>query len=441
MRERRPNILFSMSDDQRFDFMGCAGHPYLETPAMDSLARDGIHFRNAFTAIPLCAPSRASQLSGLYPHRHGVIHNSRPLHDGVVTWPELLRSAGYRTGLVGKIHFGGGAPHPGFESWVSFEDQGQYEDPVLNINGVEVAHRGYNTDLLAEYAERFLAADDGRPWALCLWYKAPHGPFTPPPRYRDLYADEPLPLPSTMGASLAGKTLAMREGQPAGHRRDWGPADVFASNRTYEAVMRDYPRTLRAVDDALGAALAGVERTGRAEETLVIHTSDHGYFLGEFGLADKRWMYDPSIRVPLLMRYPAAGRPGGQTERALVLSLDIPATITDFAGIGVPAPYQGMSLRPLLTGSGPWQRTSVFVEYFEDPPFPALPTMVCVRTATHKLVHHLRTGETDELYDLVADPDEWSNLAGLAAHAAAEATMRRLMAESEGLCGFEAPQR
>jgi N-acetylglucosamine-6-sulfatase len=426
-----------MSDDQRFDFMGCAGHPYLQTPAMDSLARDGIRFTNAFTPIPLCAPARASHLSGLYPHRHGVIHNFRPMNPDVLTWPEALRAAGYRTGLVGKIHFGGGAPHPGFEHWVSFEDQGQYLDPVLNINGDQIAHRGYNTDILADYACRFLERDDGRPWALCLWYKAPHGPFTPPPRYRDLYAGEPLPLPATMGASLEGKTRAMREGEPAGHRRDWGPDDVFAGGRTYEAVMRDYPRTLKAVDDALGAVL---DRIGRDEDTLVIHTSDHGYFLGEFGLADKRWMYDPSIRIPLLIRYGAAGQAAGRTESALVLGLDLAATIADFAGVLMPD-LQGHSLRPLLTGQGEHARTSVFIEYFEDPPYPALPTMVCARTATAKLVHHLRDGERDELYDLAADPDERHNLAGSARAAALEGEMRRILADSEHRCGFAVPEQ
>ena len=410
MSRRPPNIVLSMCDDQRHDYMSCAGHPYLETPAMDRLAHEGVRFSNAFTAVPLCGPSRASHLSGLYPHRHGAIHNKADLADGVRTWPELLQEAGYRTAFIGKIHYGGAQPHRGFDRWVSFEGQGDYDDPILNIDGEEIPHHGYNTDILTDYACRFMQDNADRPWALCLWYKAPHTPFTPPARHRDAYAEVPLTYPSTINASLDGKTHTMRHGKPQGHARDWFPDGPFVREKTWDEVMRDYARSLNGVDDALGRVLDQLDSAGVADDTLVVHTSDHGYFLGEFQLADKRWMYDPSIRVPALVKYPAWTAERGRVQDDLVLSLDIPATIVDAAGLAVPSEYQGQSLKPLLAGDGEWVRDAVFIEYFEDPPFPALPTMVCLRTRSAKLIHYLRAGESDEFYDLARDPEERVNV-------------------------------
>ncbi len=436
----RPNILFSMCDDQRHDAMGCAGHPFLETPAMDRLAREGVRFANAFTAVPLCAPSRATHHTGVYPHAHGVFHNRAGLRPAVSTWPQLLRQAGYRTGFIGKIHYGDrGRPQPGFDHWVSFPGQGAYVDPVLNVDGVETPHTGYNTDLLADYAERFVRASDGRPWALCLWYKAPHGPFEPPPRHRDAYADAALPVPPTLTASTEGKTESLLRRRPMGHEPGWHPDGVFVSGKTWDRFMRDYARTLRGVDDALGRVLEAVDQTGAAGETVVVHTSDHGYFHGEFGLADKRWMYEAAIRVPLLARYPAAGGAPGRTLSDLVCSVDVPATLVDLAGVGVPDHYQGFSLRPLLDGGGPWRRRDVLVEYFEDPPFPALPTMVCLRTADRKLIHYLRPGESDELYDLQADPEERHNVIADARYAGDLAALRERLAQEQGRLGYRLP--
>ncbi len=425
MMARRPNVLFSMCDDQRHDWMGCAGHPFLSTPAMDRLAREGVHFVNAFTAVPLCAPSRASHHTGLYPHANGVFHNQADLFPAVSTWPELLQRAGYRTGFIGKMHYGGrSAPRPGFDRWVSFRGQGSYADPMLNVDGAEIPHLGYNTDILADYAERFITEQSERPWALCLWYKAPHGPFTPPPRYGERYAAVTLTQPPAFGASTEGKTESLRRRRPMGHESDWSPDKPFVSGKTWDLFCRDYGRTLQAVDDALGRALAAIDRLGLADDTLVVHTSDHGYFHGEFGLADKRWMYDPSIRVPLLLRYPALVANPGRREDGLVLSLDVPATLADLTGIGVPATYQGRSLRPVLVGREGWTRDEVFCEYFEDPPFPQLPTMVCLRTRDRKLIHYLRPGETDEFYDLAADPEERRNVIDAAHYAADVAALR-----------------
>ncbi|MCL4543155.1 MAG: sulfatase [Chloroflexi bacterium] len=425
---RRPNILFSLSDDQRHDAMGCAGHPFLETPAMDRLAREGIRCRNAFTACPLCAPSRASLLSGQYPHQNGVLHNQAALRAGVQTWPELLQQSGYRTGFIGKIHFGNSsAPRPGFERWISFHDQGEYRDPLLNVDGVEVRHQGYNTDLLAEYAEQFLSSDDPRPWALCVWWKAPHAPFTPPERYADVYSAEPLPVPPTLGASRQGKSSYVQNAR-------WfhpEPAALpYSARPSWDRFMRDYARTLRGVDDGLGRLLAALDGRGDGGHTLVIHSSDHGYFHGEFGFGDKRWMYDPSIRVPLLIRYPVGIRQTGRVEDALISNLDLPATIMDLAALDVPPAYHGHSLRPLLLGEGRWQRDAVFIEYFQDPPYPYWPSMVCMRTAQAKLIRYFRQGESEEYYDLTTDPNEQHNALDDSAQATTVTELRRRLEQT-----------
>ena len=389
---------------------------------MDRLAREGMRCTNAFTACPLCAPSRASLLSGQYPHRNGVLHNRAALSLGVGTWPEELQRAGYRTGFIGKIHFGNtSAPRPGFERWVSFRDQGEYVDPLFNVDGIEIRHQGYNTDLLADYAEEFLRNNDPRPWALCVWWKAPHGPFTPPVRYKDAYGDAPLPQSATLGAARDGKVRWVQEGR-------WfhpEPPDLpYPDRPSWDHFMRDYARTLRGVDDGLGRLLAALDARADGEDTLVIHSSDHGYFHGEFGFGDKRWMYDPSIRVPLLLRYPAGQASAAKVENSLVLNLDLPATIMDLAGVGVPNAYQGMSLRPLLVHARSRRRDAVFIEYFQDPPYPQWPTMVCLRTEHAKLIRYFREGQSEEYYDVAADPDERHNLLDDAAHAAAVHQLR-----------------
>ena len=389
---------------------------------------------------------RASHKTVLYPHQHGVVHNRSALNTGIDTWPELLQRAGYRTGFFGKIHYAtadgnqpGGSPHPGFDRWVGFRGQGDYNDPTLIVDGKEIDHRGYNTDLLANYAEQFISQANERPWVLCLWYKAPHGPFTPPVRYADIHADAELPAPSTLNASLSGKPFSLQNGKPMGHEQNWFPDGNFIGDKTWEVFMRDYARTMQGADDALGRLLDVLDQTRMAENTIVVHSSDHGYFHGEFGLADKRWMYDPSIRVPYLVRYPQLVQDPGRTVADLILSLDIPATIMDLSGLGLPDRFQGYSLRPLLDENGAWARDDVFIQYFEDPPFPDLPTMTCLRTASEKLIHYLRDGEGDEFYDLVVDPEERQNVVDDPAYSGRVTQMRNRLEAAKRQSDFSLP--
>ena len=203
--------------------------------------------------------------------------------------------------------------------------------------------------------------------------------------------------------------------------------------------MRDYARTMQGADDALGRLLDVLDQTRMAENTIVVHNSDHDYFHGEFGLADKRWMYDPSIRVPYLVRYPQLVQDPGRTVADLILSLDIPATIMDLSGLGLPDRFQGHSLRPLLDENGAWARDDVFIQYFEDPPFPDLPTMTCLRTASEKLIHYLRDGEGDEFYDLVVDPEERQNVVDDPAYSGRVTQMRNRLEAAKRQSDFSLP--
>ena len=432
---RPPNILFSMCDDQRHDCMSCAGHPALRTPAMDRLAQQGLRFANAFTAVPLCAPSRASHLSGVHPHQHGAAHNQAPIDPTLPTWPEQLQAAGYRTGFFGKSHFRiagidkpGGDPKPGFHRWVSFRNQGDYNTPTFIVDGEKISHEGYNTDLLADYVEQFLESDDDRPWAICLWYKAPHAPFIPSARDADRFADVQLPRSPAFGASREGKTRSLKD-------RGSGRGGLARFDR----LIRNYLGTLVAVDEALGRVLDRIDTRGESENTLVIHTSDHGFFHGEFGLGDKRWMYDPSIRIPFLIRYPSLVSCPGRVVTENVLSLDISATIMDLAGLGVPEHYHGRSLGPLLAGEESIDRDALLIEYFEDAEFAWFPTTLCLRTPTEKLIHYLRPGESDEFYDLLADPHELTNAIAEPAYAQRVATLRRRLDAARESFAFRIP--
>ncbi|MFP6722187.1 MAG: sulfatase/phosphatase domain-containing protein [Candidatus Poribacteria bacterium] len=251
--------------------------------------------------------------------------------------------------------------------------------------------------------------------------------------------DAQLQSPPTLNASTDGKPRSLRTGKPMGHNHHWYPDGKFIGDKTWEIFMRDYVRTVRGVDDAIGRLLDKLDKMRISENTLVIHTSDHGYFHGEFGLADKRWMYDPSIRVPYLIRYPKLIRRPGRIVEDLVLSLDIPATIMDLSGLGVPQNFQGHSLKSLMIETDEWTRDAVFIEYFEDPPFPALPTMICLRTTDEKIVHYLREGEGDEFYDLVRDPGEQRNVIDDSEYAGRVSQMKNRLEETRNRYDFTVP--
>ena len=311
----RRNVIFILIDDQRYDAMGFTGHPFLKTPHLDALARNGIVFENAFVTTSLCSPSRASILTGTCAHRHGVLDNGTLLPQDLTTFPQLLQRSGYTTAFIGKWHMGGSsdAPQPGFDHWVSFRGQGVYKNPQLNVNGKVVKREGYITDLLTDYAEEFLGRPHEKPFFLYLSHKAVHGEFVPAERHKGCYADAVYPHPDSMAdmeENYRGKPAWVRA-----QRNSWHGVDgMYNKTIDFDAFARDYAETMRGVDDSVGRIVGALGGRGLLNSTLILYTSDNGFQFGEHGLIDKRTMYEPSIRVPLIAHCPELS-PQGRRRR------------------------------------------------------------------------------------------------------------------------------
>jgi N-acetylglucosamine-6-sulfatase len=404
----RPNVVFVITDDQRWDAVGCAGHPFIKTPNMDRIAREGAMFTNAFVTTPLCSPARSSFLTGQFVHRTGVKGNTPamgPISHRLITFPRLLHDAGYESAYVGKWHMGNDdSPRPGFDRWVSFKGQGVYNDPVLNIDGKQEKKDGYVTDILTDYAVEFINREHAKPFVLYVGHKAVHGPFRPAERHKDLYQTEALPQRPDMIDDLSGKPVLTREIKERGTEQLIKP-----NGAATDRVPREQMRCLASVDDGLGRILDALDQKKLAENTIVIFTSDNGFFWGEHRLADKRAAYEESIRVPLLMRYPKLIKPGTKPPE-MALNIDIAPTLLQLAGAPIPKDVQGRSLVPLFEGKlGEWRSSALF-EYFAEARFPRIPTWQAVRNDRWKYIHYTDVADSDELYDLQADPYEMKNL-------------------------------
>ncbi|MEP7363023.1 MAG: sulfatase-like hydrolase/transferase [Acidobacteriota bacterium] len=416
----RPNLVFILVDDLRFDELRCTGHPFAETPHADRLAREGANFRNAFATTPLCSPSRASFLTGTYAHTNGVVDNVArdALSHRLVTWPRLLHDTGYATAFLGKWHMGNDdSPRPGFDRWVSFRGQGVCNDPPLNIDGKLVETKGYVTDILTDHAVAFLEQPHGKPFCLYMAHKAVHpniqqnndgsvnlatiddaDAFIPAERHRHLYEGRTPPR--------RGNYLKPPKGKPALERALDGVEPLGAQTVTSDKTILNRLRMAKAVDDSLGRVLAALEKTGQLDTTVVIFTSDHGYFYGEHCLGpERRLAYEEAIRIPLLVRYPKRFTAGSRPEQ-FVLSVDVSATALALAGVAVPQPFHG---RPLWSTP---HRDAVLIEYFSDTVFPRVRNMgySAVRTKRWKYVRYRELQGADELYDLHADPFELENV-------------------------------
>lgn len=432
-QSRRPNVVVILTDDQRWDAMGCAGHPWLKTPHLDRLAARGVRFPNAFVTTSLCSPSRASILTGQYMHAHGVQDNFTPLPASLPTFPALLQQQGYRTAFLGKWHMGdsqligGGGdsdnPQPGFHHWISFKGQGVYTDPTLNYNGQRRKVEGYITDILTQEAVEYIGQQQpDQPFLLYLSHKAVHAGFEPAPRHRDLYTSDPVPVPETAG---------MREGKPRWllRKRDesrHGLANLYGGQYTLESLYRDYMRTVAAVDESVGAVEAALRRGGFLDNTLVIFLGDNGFLLGEQGLVDKRVMHEPSIRIPMLAAWP--GRiPAGSVREELVLNMDVAATVVAASGMQASSSMHGRSLLELFEPpQAPWRKEFVY-EYFWDWEAPHTAGVLGLRTETHSYMEYQGIWDDNELYDLVRDPYQRRNLlAGTQVRTEAGGWLRRV---------------
>ncbi len=422
---RRPNFLFFLTDDQRYDALSCAGNRILRTPNLDRIAAEGVRFAHAFVTNSLCAPSRATIVTGLYSHAHGVTWNTGPhtqLDPALPTFPKLLQRGGYFTALAGKWHIRS-APE-GFNQWCILPGQGRYHDPVMLAGGTRVKLRGYVDDLIADQAIEILDhRPKHRPFCLLCWFKAPHRSWEPPQRYAGEFEDITIPEPSTFDLDLSGRPEAIRNSDlQIADMPDFAhmgvPREAPRAERkrlNFQHFAKQYYRVLLGVDYNVGRLLDYLDQHGLAENTFVLHSSDNGFFMGEYGLFDKRMMYEPSIRVPMLVRYPAGFRGGRVDAEHMVLNSDICPTLLDYAGLRPPNSIRqhGASWRPLLQEDRRvgWRRSWLY-EFFEYPAVGCVGKMRGVRTSRWKLIHYIQRPEQFEMFDLEADPEERHNLFG-----------------------------
>lgn len=423
----RPNFLFIYTDDQRWDALGVVQReqgekgrfPWLESPNLDKLAADGVRFRNAFVVTALCAPSRAAYLTGRYGHLNGIVNNHTPFAESSVTHASLMRAAGYRTAYIGKWHMGGqSGQRPGFDFSASFVGQGVYFDCPIEVNGVRTPSQGFVDDVSTDYAIRFITENKEKSFSLVLGYKTCHGPFTPPPRTEKTYSDAEARVVPNLNTTAIYKSNAALDA-PATKKKAAAKATglVDPNAKTVRTNLGMF-RGLRAIDENVGKLLDTLDRLGLSENTVIVYSSDNGYYLGEHGLGDKRSAYDESLRIPMLLRYPKLGVKGKLIDR-MVLNIDLAPTWLDLAGLSIPKEMQGRSWKPLLTGDAAkvdW-RDAWFYSYFREGNFP-IPTVTAVRTDTAKLIKYPGHDEWTEVFDLQSDPFETRNLASIPQHAA-----------------------
>ena len=462
----RPNIVVIYADDHAERAVGACGSPFARTPHIDSLATDGLRFRQSFVANSICGPARATFLTGLHSHANGKTTNGGGFRDDLPVVSELLQEAGYRTAVVGKWHLQ--ADPRGFDHW-AIARGGYYNPSFVTVDGAS-ARTGYTTELITDEALRWIAGATeevdsegarGAPFFCWISHAATHRTWMPSPQHLSLYDDVEIPEPASLfddyrGRSSAAAAAQMRiardlfpaydlklpvtgdgilddaaarflEQMTADQRDAWtsayGPKnEAFAElglegdelvRWKYQRYLRDYLRCVAALDDAVGRVLAFLDEAGLAEDTVVIYTSDQGFFLGEHGWYDKRWIYEPSLRTPFLVRWPGVARPGAVRDE-LVQNIDLAPTFLDLAGVAEPPPMHGRSLVPLLRGeAAPW-RDAIYYHYHQRDSGRTAHTVAPhygIRTERYKLVHVYGADDEAnwELYDLEQDPDELVN--------------------------------
>jgi len=443
----RPNIIFIMTDDHAAHAIGAYGSRINKTPNLDRLAREGALLTNVFATNSICTPSRAAILTGQYSHLNGVTMFNR-FDSSRMTVARLLKQAGYYTGIVGKWHLG--SDPVGFDRWEILPGQGTYRDPVLYTATGEKTYAGsYVTEVITDVALEFLESrPQDKPFFLMMHHKAPHRPWEPTESHAAYFAAQRIREPPTFWDTYATRSDALHENQqrvaadltnrdlkltpPPGlegdQRAKWllmkpdavsviqDGKSVTLTGKTlvqwkYQRYMQDYLATVQSVDDSVGRVLAWLDKAGLARNTMVVYTSDQGFFLGEHGLFDKRFMYEESIRMPFLVRWPAGIKPRTKSD-AIALNIDFAPTFLDAAGLPTSAGMQGRSLRGVLSGHPPsdW-RTSMYYRYYHDPGDHNTRAHYGVRTRTHKLIYFWKKDQW-ELFDLINDPHELHNRYG-----------------------------
>lgn len=427
------NVIYILSDDHRYDFMGFTGKvPGLQTPNMDRLAKEGAYLQNAFVTTSLCSPSRASILTGQYAHTHTVVDNQSPAPSSLVYFPQYLQKAGYQTAFMGKWHMGGETdePRPGFNHWVSFRGQGVYYNPLLNIDGKHVQYKdsAYVTDVLTDLSLGWLKKrDKNKPFFLYLSHKAVHEREFPARRDVGRYKDLSIQYPVSMYMTAGPQSKKFTRGKQAdtssytfnkkdipnwvrAQRYSWHGVDyMYNEGISFDDFYQKYLEVLSGVDHSIGRVLNFLKENGLDKETLVIYMGDNGFAFGEHGLIDKRTAYEESIRVPLLARCPALIKPA-MVVKEMVLNLDIAPTILELAGVKKPAQMQGSSFVSLLQNKPATWRDKMFYEYYWENAFPQTPTQYAVRTEQFKFIRSQGIWDIDQLFDIQIDPFELNNL-------------------------------
>ena len=441
--ESRANILFVFTDDHAAQAISAYGSRINRTPNIDRIAREGVLFRNCFVTNSICAPSRAVILTGKHSHLNGVPTNRETFDGAQQTFPKLLRQAGYQTAIIGKWHLK--SDPTGFDYWRVLRGQGTYYNPLFRTQEGEETIEGYTTDIITDLSLEWLkhGRDPEMPFMLMCQHKAPHRNWEPSPKHLSKYENTVIPEPPTLfdnyqGRGTAARTQEMTISSHLNERdlklvpprnltqeqlKTWeaayGPrneefrkVELKGTDRTrwnYQRYLKDYIRCIDSVDENLGRLLDYLEETGLAENTLVIYSSDQGFYLGEHGWFDKRFMYEESLRMPFVARWPGVIETGSVNED-LVQNLDFAETFLEVAGLQPPPEMQGRSLLPLLKGETPqdW-RKSIYYHYYEYPAVHMVRRHYGIRTLRYKLIHFYQDDEW-ELYDLLRDPYELRSL-------------------------------
>jgi len=421
----RPNIVFVLVDDLRWDEIGAAGHPYVKTPNIDRIASEGAYFTNAFTTTPLCSPARATFLTGLYPHSSGITDNLARNEQShrLETFPKMLNANGYNTAFIGKWHMGNDdSPRPGFDTWAVMKGQGEAINPEFNIDGERRQYQGYVTDILTDMALDFVNQPREAPFLLYLSHKALHPNITQrddgssvaspsgipgfiaADRHKGMYSEQEVPRRPNSGVAPTDKPALMRQ---IGDLPPLGEETI-----TSEETVHQRQEMLLAVDEGLGRIVDAIDALGELDNTIIVVTSDHGFWYGEHGLSNERRLaYEEALRIPLLIRYPAMITAGTRPSET-VLSLDIAPTMLEIAGAPVPGNLHGMSLLPVFDETVTDWRSSFLIEYYSDTVFERIVTMgyKAVRTDQYKYIQYVDLEGMNELYDLSQDPYELTNV-------------------------------
>ncbi|GIW78249.1 MAG: hypothetical protein KatS3mg105_0056 [Gemmatales bacterium] len=457
----KPNILFLFADDHAYQAISAYGSKINKTPNIDRLAKEGMLFENCFVTNSICGPSRACILTGKYSHLNGFYRNGNRFDGSQLTFPKLLQKAGYQTAIIGKWHLV--SDPTGFDYWQILIGQGPYYNPPMIENGKRVNHVGYTTEIITDIALDWLKnkRDKNKPFLLMCQHKAPHRNWQPGPKYLTRYDDVTIPEPKTLfddykNRGTAAKTQDMTirktltpddlklvppKNLTPEQRKAWDAAygpknEAFRKMKLtgddlvrwkYQRYIKDYLRCIDAVDDNVGRVLKYLDDSGLAKNTVVMYSSDQGFYLGEHGWFDKRWMYEESLRTPFIVRWPNVVKAGSRNS-AIVSNVDFAETFLDIAGVDIPDEMQGRSLVPLLKGTTPkdW-RKSFYYHYYEYPGAHSVRKHYGVRTDRYKLIYFYNLDEW-ELFDLQEDPNELNSVYGQPKYKKIEAQLKAELA-------------